>query len=256
MKKVILFVALINNFFFNAQESLIYRFDNYSIVAECSLHGQLVKKNNQKIIYDAKPGYLFTKVLEETDSIIIHFLNWNTDSLNFQKFNEVKSCVGCEKYFKIPSSVFKNECSIEEPRKSFIFGLTTLPLKMRFGDNDNKKSFDYEASTSLGLVFGLQIKPYSNRKFTFSLVGGLNLTSIKLDSLTSRGFVNSESKFAAVTPTCGVMLNFDEFTIAVYSGVDMIGGKAGTNWIYRDRPWFGVGLGYKVFDKGKVEKNQ
>ncbi len=70
-----------------------------------------------------------------------------------------------------------------------------------------------------------------------------------LDSFSTNGKVRNRQETLAFTPSLGVMLEFGNAQVGVFTDIDMLSGSNPIfdSYIYRNKPWISVGLGYSIF---------
>jgi len=161
-------------------------------------------------------------------------------------------------FYLISKSDFDNYTKpFEEanPLLSFETGAITIPIKLRpagdrVDDDGNKvRPFDFSGEINIGLSIGLRIRLDKKGKGFLIPSGGINLTSVSIDESTVRnGIITSKTNASSLTPFIGLIGEYDNFQIAALTGWDRLSGRTGENWIYQGKPWFGIGLGYNIFN--------
>lgn len=141
------------------------------------------------------------------------------------------------------------------PKKwSFSFGTLVIPVKMRFGNSKNRY-FDFATDFTLGSSIGVRKRISHFNPYYINLLGGFGITSVSIDSSLSKGFVESQTRLAAVTPSIGLLFEFNGVQVGAFSGLDFLSGKVGRNWQYQGQPWLSVGLGYQIMSRN-TESNR
>jgi len=165
-------------------------------------------------------------------------------------------------YFFISFSNLQSHAYKLRNRFSFTIGTATSIIKIRPGikntfDDAYPVYFDFGNDFSLGLLVGLKIFNSRNPDgaIAHNILFGFGTTSISVDSASSKGFANSSSNNSAVFGSFGYVFEYRNFQIGAYMGVDFMGGAVGRNWIYRDRPWFGISMGYSIFKTESPNKS-
>ncbi|MBA6313871.1 hypothetical protein [Cellulophaga baltica] len=153
-------------------------------------------------------------------------------------------------YFKISSTQYLAFAEESKPRGSFVVGASTTLIKIRPGNgSDNEDEVIYSEfgnDFNIGITAGWRISNYK-KKTSVSLVSGIGFSSIKVTPQTTRDFIESESTQSSITFSGGLILEIDKFQISTFIGIDTMSGEIGKNWIYRNRPWLGIGFGYQIF---------
>lgn len=150
----------------------------------------------------------------------------------------------------------------KSPRYSFVTGAITIPIKIRpAGDNVNEEGnklrpFDFTGDVNIGVSIGLRIR--LDKKGLGYLIpsAGINLTSVSINENTVRNnIISSQTNASSLTPFIGLIGEYEGFQMALVTGWDRLSGNTGENWIYQGKPWFGIGLGYKIFNTNNKNPN-
>lgn len=154
------------------------------------------------------------------------------------------------KYFRILRVNFGSCCEERLQKNQFSLGALTLPIKMRFNhkndDGTHKSHSSFTGNVSAGLSIGW--KRNWPKRVSLSVLGGFSLSSIPVSPETTNDFVKSETNQAAVTWHLGVFTAIDNFQIGVFTGIDYLSGQINQEWVYRRRPWLGIGIGFSFFN--------
>ena len=201
-----------------------------------------------------------------TNDVVIHFLKWTKDAAkNTAYFNSKSTTANTpDIYFLLPLNQFQT--TIEKHRKApFALGIAIVPIKMRFGNSKKSKAtidsryFNFESAVSLGFSVGCNVK-LDKSKFTarnnLAFLAGISLSSVPLDSFTTKGFLKTNTNNASITGHIGMLYQIDNFQIGVFTGIDYLAGEVGNQWKYRNKPWVGIGLGYSIFQAKKTTDTQ
>lgn len=123
------------------------------------------------------------------------------------------------------------------------FGTATIPIKIRPGNREKNIPFDFNGNFNAGV--GLNFKL---RKIPFKFYGGISITSVPTDSLTTKGFIKTPTNSAALTPTIGLIQDVSGVQIGAFIGFDYLARDLGRNWLYQGRRWFGIGISANIFE--------
>lgn len=131
-------------------------------------------------------------------------------------------------------------------------GTLVVPIKIRPKIQDKnglKIPSTFSTDFTLGSSFGIsaRISPY--KAHYLSLVGVFGVTTVGADSSTTEGFLENDSKLAAITPGLGLIADFDGFQIGLVLGTDIVAGDVSEKWIYNNKLWFSFGIGYQFLKK-------
>lgn len=159
-------------------------------------------------------------------------------------------------YFKLNKELY-NDCCKRAPRKwGFVVAASTTLIKIRPGNNkegEEKISSEFGNDFNIGATAGLRLIPWKDKDISLSLMGGLSFSSIKVTPESTRNYITAESSQACITFNGGIVLEIEKFQISCFTGIDCMSGEIGEHWIYRNRPWLGIGFGYQIFSqKGKA----
>lgn len=159
-------------------------------------------------------------------------------------------------YFKLSSDQYTNFAEENKKTGSFVVGASTTLIKIRPGngeDGENAIFSEFGNDFNIGVTAGWRII-YGKRDVSVSLVGGIGFSSIKVTPQTTRDFIDSESTQSSISFSAGAIFEVQKFQISTFLGIDTMSGEIGRNWIYRNRPWIGIGFGYEIFKpKGKPD---
>lgn len=123
---------------------------------------------------------------------------------------------------------------------TFTFGAATIPIKFRFEPATYSKDF------SVGLVAGPKFRISHTREIYFDVVGGLNLTSVTVDSASTNGKTRKSMDLSAFTPTLGLVCEVQKYQFGVFAGWDLINNNADIGWKYNSRMWLAFGIGRSI----------
>lgn len=162
-----------------------------------------------------------------------------------------------EIYFLIPFIDFDNVCEKPTSNHSFTVGIPTIPAKLRFGnrgEGNDARYFRFEGNLSLGLSGGYKYSFGEDGKYAINTLVGFTVASVAVDSLTTKGKVNSNTSAASFSPHFGLVFDVQSFQFGLYTGIDFLYGEPNKYWVYRNQPWLGIGIGYSLF-KTEPKKN-
>lgn len=231
----------------------IYIFDAYEKVKNCDALGT---SDNSEITVTKGALYTIERVMNNKD-LVIKFLPWKkkAEYQTEQKKYNVKMLASeatkdapipedNTKFFLLTATTFTTSCSeyIFQQKWDFTFGTLTTPFKFRHNP------FLFTTNLNLGALVAYQRKFATN--WSWGIVGGLSLSSVTLDSFSTKGFVMTNTERPAVTPTISGMIGYKNINITLGLGWDFIN-KTSTmeeSWIYAGKRWIGVGIGISLFN--------
>ena len=201
-------------------ESFYEIYKTYSSVAhELDVAFLPPQKGNYKLQLDGKKLQLDGKSEKEVNDTKDHYLI-KTDDLN--------------KYSK----------EFENKKNKWSMGFLILPVKFRAWA-DTSGQFEFSDGFSLGTAFSWTYKYKWINDKSYNLIFYTGISSISVDSLKTRGKAKSE-KIAAFSPAIGLMIEKSGIQIGAFIGWDFPIGEIQKNWVYRNRPWIGIGLGFSI----------
>jgi hypothetical protein len=196
---------------------------------------------------DANLGQVFViqfwTITDEPSEISNDFTKINKSSTSTHQFYCVKSSD-----YKEPAIVkrYKTRAYNAKP----IVGTLIVPIKFRPAQGD--VPFDFTTDFTLGSSFGYSFRMSHYRPSYLSIVGVFGVTSVGVDSLTTKGFVTEpNTKLSAITPGIGAIIDISGFQIGAVVGWDVVGGTTGKKWIYNGKPWLSFGIGYQFLRKNE-----
>ncbi|GAA3975905.1 hypothetical protein [Mucilaginibacter dorajii] len=255
---IILFIATLVSV--NAQEKpdrkALYQFIQPTKLTQCDSLGKSIDASQ---VFPSDYDFEIFSILPTGDLIIdiVYFTKNGSnqegaDKLNL-KFRGTTDPNKAELYYLMPISIFNLAAEKEQSKWSISFGTASTLLKYRPGSGkvfQNKYPINSDIGNdfSLAALVGLQLSVNSsvNEYFLF----GVNYTSIKMTPQTTQGVLTSDSNVGALTPTVAWVFEYKKIQLGLFSGLDMPTGAAGKSWVYKGRPWFGLGIGFSIFKPG------
>ncbi len=203
--------------------------------------------------------------IENKSRKIIKFWVWD-NTLLAQKYNFVDEIVDSQykylldpekkarKYFLVDNKEFEAK-TIPYYALSWVPALTAgavlLPIKMRFN------GFDFSKDITLGSVVGAKWRVSHYDENYLSVLAGFGITSVTLDSSSTKGKISAVSDRPALTPSFGVVFEFsNNIQVGAFVGADYLSAKENTNWIYDKMTWLSIGLGYNILSKSSEQKSK
>lgn len=210
----------------------------------------------EKIVQNNEKEFLNLINLLKKESISNDVLLMKLDSLNdnYQELNENvetykkinKDTDG--KYFVMNLDDFNQKVDVYNGSGcSFVWGFSIIPIKLRFGTSST--NFKYNTGFSLGVNVGYEVFIPNRKKQSAAFLFGVGISSVEVEPFEVNNLVTSKSNESAFTPSLGMVYSYENFQIGIFSGIDYIAGEMGSNWIYKNKPWLGVGLGFTIFQK-------
>lgn len=144
-------------------------------------------------------------------------------------------------------------------RHDFTWGAVTIPLKMRFGDADDRY-FGFEPTANLGLFAGWRRQIRGSRPQSFNLLLGTSASNVTLRDVDVDmiSYLNTDSTATrpenalAISASIGTVYQIESFQFGLFIGLDFIPGQDGRFWRHQGIPWLGLGIGFGLFSKEKT----
>jgi hypothetical protein len=133
----------------------------------------------------------------------------------------------------------------EYAKHSWSFGLMLIPIKIRpFATQSGY--FDFTSELNLGPSIAYNLNHNWKRDIKTSAVLTLGVTTFNVDSNIVKATL-SDYKIAAFSPSLGLLWDFGKFQASIVTGIDFPARAIQKNWVYRNMPWFGFGIGISIF---------
>lgn len=216
---------------------------------KASFEMQTVKQGYLFEKYDIIGDYYILAVLPFKENEIQNKVLYNSD------FKEKGTSIP-NLFFLVSKSQFDSD--FEENNSRLGFASVILPIKIRFGDKRNGERIytKFESGINLGVALTYRLNKKLKSVDTYA-IASLSTSQVNLDAETTNNFITSSQSALALTPSLGFLFQFkNNLQILAITGIDIISGKIGREWVYRDRPFVGIGLGFNIAQLGvKPEKN-
>lgn len=256
-----LFILLIFSLFYTpnlqaqSQADSLFIGHHYRVIVESAIYACdiLGNKTSDTNLYEAPLESHFTCVGATNDDFVVRFWVWKGDDAKNEIFNYTDSTKQEHRYFLMDKTDFKTRNQQRYSMKpSIAIGAAAIPFKIR------RNPFLFTNDVGVGSVFGpkFRLSPYNNKNF-YSIVAGVGLSSIVLDSISTRGTITDDSvskKVSSLTVSSGVVFDFGGIEIGAFVGWDFIDNNDNINWRYQGKPWLSVGFGYSLFHKAKHDR--
>jgi hypothetical protein len=155
------------------------------------------------------------------------------------------------KFFALSLNDFQLKAQHYPRTTSLSFGALMVPVKLRFR-TENVEYFDFSKDVSMGTSVGVRQGLSRFKPYYASLLLSTGMSLVSALPQNSGGFVTAPTDLAAFTASMGTILDLDGVQLGIFSGIDMVPREAGGHWIYQNKPWFSMGIGYQFmsWDKG------
>lgn len=223
-----------------------------AILADSKLIFTIIKSesNGEKIIQ-------FWKWDSTKDNNIPKIEKYNYVDVNKKKDNVISTEISNLKIFKISKEDFESNAipyfnaGIQKGALDWSSGIVVLPLKAR-----KSPEFSYSKDFTLGLSGGAKMRISHSNPTYLNFLYNIGISSVGIDSLSSKGKVKQPSDRAALTNAFGIVLENHSFQFGIFYGFDRLSSNdyKNTQWIYNRKPWISIGIGYQIFSKDNKSK--
>jgi hypothetical protein len=228
----------------------VYIFDSWEQAKRCDVLGNNVAGTATTM----EKGAQFTvERVPDATHLVIRFLKWKNDNTkNTTYFKNTAALVGgsSDIFFLLSKAVFDASCSEfkKEQKWDIVFGSLTTPFKFR------RDPFLFTTNLNLGTSVSYQRRISSN--WSFGFIGGLSLSSISIDSFSTKGFITNVTERPAVTPSIHGMFGYKNINLTIGMGWDFINRPTAVEqrWLYHGKRWVGIGIGVNLFNAGNNEQ--
>ncbi len=156
--------------------------------------------------------------------------------------------------FIVPTSlIINNSTEFENHNKALNIGLLALPVKIRPFATESGQ-FDFSDGFSVGTTLSWTIHHNFKKGFTHNALLYVGISSFTADSSKIKEQRN-DYKIATFSPAIGWMWGKNNVQLSFLVGVDFPPGQLQKKWVYRNKPWFGLGIGIGLFKIGNEGNN-
>lgn len=147
-------------------------------------------------------------------------------------------------FFLLTKADFDAYCAlfVKTARWSLTFGSSTTPFKFR--------SHPSLFTTNLNLGANVSLQYKIGKDFSVGAIAGISLSSVTLDSFSTKGVVMTSTDRPAVTPTADLIFGYKNINLIVGFGWDIVNRTTAleNSWIYNGSRWVGLGIGISLFN--------
>jgi len=215
------------------------------LLEECNNNGKSTS-STKLVPYGSK----FTIVGSNEDNYIIKFWKWDNNIKDGKQKNEnfvFDKSTKNKRYFLLPKS--DKEVYTRKYVRGYapVYGVTTLPFKYRPKTNDFTK--DLTLSGLGGFKFNF------SSEMSLALVVGTGLATVSVDSLSTHGNIKTTQDYAAISVPVGLVYEWEKLQFGLFVGWDWLSSNE-INWVNNGKTWFGVGIGYSIFNSEKAKTTE
>lgn len=163
-----------------------------------------------------------------------------------------------ENYYLVKTKeLMDNSEKFENKSGLYQIGLTALPVKIRPFATESGQ-FDFSEGFSLGTTLAYTVHQNHVTNFTHNLLVFVGVGSYTADESKIKE-ERDDYKIATFSPALGWMWERNGVQLSLMTGIDFPSGQVQKNWVYRNKPWFGIGIGiglFKLSNEQSTEKSQ
>lgn len=224
---------------------IVYEIGNFSIIKFWPVKGQKNKGLISYLLKDANQSDGARAPLDSLEYLEIKGLRAVTPKVN--KPNKDSTVYDLSRTYYLVSTqlILSQSKEFDNKNNTWNIGLLALPVKLRpFATEPGQ--FDFTDGFSVGTTFSWTIHHNWRTGFTHNLLLYAGLSSYTADSSKIRE-KREDYKIAAFSPAIGWMWEKNGVQLSLLTGFDFPAGSIQQKWVYRNKPWIGIGLGLSLF---------
>ena len=192
---------------------------------------------------------------------------WPTDALDLNNLKSqliVKDLIAKQdtilvdltrSYYIIPtSSLFAKSTEFENKKDNLNIGLLAMPMKIRPFATESGQ-FDFTSGLSLGATLNWTMHHNFVTDFSHNLLIFAGASTYTADEGKIKE-KREDYKITSFSPAIGYMIEKKKIQLSALIGIDFPSGTLQKNWVYRNKPWFGIGVGIALFNISNTENDQ
>lgn len=195
------------------------------------------KNEEERFDFNTEKFNLVSGKLDDSESIKSQKLSESTEENTIDV---------TERFFLIEqNTILLNSIKYEFKKYEFVFGTITYLARIR----PTTKGISGNWSTDLNLGIAYGIKKNLNNNWGVALLGGLSISKIKIDSLSTQPSINETIEKVSLSPTVNFLLNYKNFYIGLGVGFDWINHdtEESKRWVYNKKSFYAIGIGINLF---------
>lgn len=150
-------------------------------------------------------------------------------------------------FFAISRRDFEAHCRAYPKTTSLSLGALMVPVKLRMA-TAGAGSFDFSRDVAIGTSVGIRQGLSRFKPYYFNGLIGTGVSTVAALPQNTGGFASTPADLSAFTVSLGAILDLDGVQLGLFSGIDMVTREAGQHWIYQQKPWFSLGIGYQFLN--------
>lgn len=157
----------------------------------------------------------------------------------FDKYNGKALCIPLTEYEKLQTTnIYRRNIHITG-------GVLTLPFKFRSAVGQTPRSMTTDVTIGPYIGTRVRLAKKSDVFLTVPFTVGLTFINVNNSNTTT---TNSQTTDNSIVPGftigSGFVIQINKYELGLIAGADFGTGKAGTEWIYNNKPWVSFAIGY------------
>lgn len=246
MKKLLFIFFTIFGVFANnksSAQSINDKIRLYEFLVECPIYKcNIIGKIIDTTLLVAPPKSKFMLVDVKQDLCVIRFTFLNKKKPN-NKLNSIEDYTTYTYYSITKAQLDFKAYLVKKSDFDLVVGTIMTPIKLRFGP------FDFSKDISVGSTFGVKYTLNQDKQAALDFLIGVGISSVTVDSFSTRGKTQKSQELLAFTPSFGVVIEMGNAQVGIFTGFDFISNanEIKYGWIYQAKPWVSFGIGYSMF---------
>jgi hypothetical protein len=208
-------------------------------IKKCDILGRIIDTT----LLVVPPKSKFTVVEYKNDLCIIRFTINAKKSKKLSKYGGAGDVMEYS-YYLINKAQLDYKAKVRNiSQVDIVVGSVMTPIKLRI------VPFDFSKDISVGTTFGPKFYFNKNRTTAFDVLVGFGLSTVSIDTFSSKAKLKNPVEILAFSPSLGLVLEFGSAQVGVFGGYDLISNKHERlyQWTYSGTPWFSFGIGFSKF---------
>ncbi len=243
MKKHLFIFTLLLCSKISHSQSLNDKIRLYEFLVECPIYKcNIIGKIIDTTLLVAPPKSKFMLVDVRQDLCVIRFTFLNKKKPN-NKLSSVEDYTTYTYYSITKAQLDFKAAMVKKSDIDLVVGTIITPIKLRFGP------FDFSKDISVGSTFGVKYTLNQDKQAALDFLIGVGVSSVTVDSFSTRGKTQKLQELLAFTPSFGVVIEMGNAQVGIFTGFDFISNanEIKYGWIYQAKPWVSFGIGYSMF---------
>jgi hypothetical protein len=150
-------------------------------------------------------------------------------------------------YYILPTkTLVSNSVEFDNKNGTWNIGLLVMPVKIRPFATESGQ-FDFSDGVSVGTTLSWTVHHNFRTNFTHNILLYVGVGSYTADESKIKE-KREDYKIATFSPAVGWMWEKKSVQLSLLVGIDFPAGNLQKQWVYRNMPWFGMGLGIGLFN--------